>query len=1009
MRTAIPAVTAFFLLSATLPSQQTTTGGAADFVTQVLLILKNYCYGCHSGNRPVGGLRLDMRSFAMRAITPGNSKDSRIIHRIEGMDGEPQMPFGMAPLGTGQIDALKTWIDRGAPWPDTLAGDEHWSYVKPVKPALPAVQDEKWVRNPIDRFVLARLEKEGLRPSPEATKETLIRRLSLDLVGLPPTPAEVDTFVRDARPDAWDRLVDRLLASDRYGERWARLWLDLARYADSNGYEKDDRRSMWPYRDWVVKALNSNMHFDQFAIEQVAGDMLPNASNDQRIATGFLRNSMFNNEGGVDPEENNWNIQLDRATTVSTVFLGSTMGCAECHDHKFDPFTQKQFYSMVAFFNNADFGKGGTPFTEPVLDLPSPEQGAKRDALNAEIKQWQSRLNDDSDTAKDRQKAWEQSILDAESKWQPLHPDRADSAGGSTLTIGADGSVLASGANPETDTYTLEAKVPLREITGIRLEALPDPSLPRGGPGRDYYGNFMVREVNIETGPSAAKLTPVAMKETAMDDNAGNSQQGPGKKFPQVWVVDVSKEENNRRQPRQMVLVPEKPITLNANGVMRIGIAQTTEGGHQGIGRFRLSVTNSVTPKRIVEVAAMLRPVLSVAPDHRTEQQATQMTARYRNQAIELAPIRNTIKDLQAQVQTLGIPTTLVMSENPAVTHPSATIRIRGSFTSKSDEVQAAIPSFFRTLPADEPQNRLTLAKWLVSRDNPLTARVTVNHIWETYFGRGLVETSEDFGTQGSPPSHPELLDWLATEFMDCGWDMKAMHRLIVTSATYRQSSKATPELIAKDPANILLSRGARFRVEAEMVRDITLSVSGLLSSKMGGASVFPYQPNGVWELPYEKDSDTWAMSSGEDRYRRGLYTFIRRAAPYPSMTVFDATSREYCTPRRSRTDTPLQALTTLNDPAFFEAAQAMARRIVKEGGADTKARIDYAFLLATSRRPRGSELDTLIAAFGVERKYFVAHLKEADSVAGKSDADLAAWTMLSRGLLNLDETFTRH
>jgi hypothetical protein len=1001
MKPAIVAAAAFFLLAATLPSQPPAATPAPEFATQILPILQTSCYPCHSGNRPPGGLRLDARSFAMRAITPGNAAESRIVQRVEGTGGEPQMPFGMTPLTAQQIASLRTWINHGAPWPDSLAGEEHWSYLKPVKPEVPPVKDQNWARNPIDRFVLARLEKEGLHPSPEATRETLIRRLSLDLIGLPPTPAEVEAFVNDTRPDAYDRLVDRLLASPHYGERWARMWLDLARYADSNGYEKDDRRSMSPYRDWVIKSLNGNMHFDQFAIEQVAGDILPNATDDQKIATGFLRNSIFSNEGGVDPEENNWNMQLDRATTVATTFLGSTMGCAECHDHKFDPFTQKQFYQMVAFFNNAEFVKSNsTPFTEPVLDLPDAAQQTKRDALNAEIKQWQARLNDDSDAAKQRQQAWEKSIVDAEKDWHPLHPDRAESTGGSTLTIASDDSVLASGANPESDIYTLTASVPLKQITGIRVEALPDPSLPRGGPGRDYYGNFMIREVNVE----GVTLDETA---TAMDDNSGAGQQGPGKKFPQVWVVDVSKEENNQRLPRQMVLVPTAPVP--ARGALRISIAQATEGGHQGLGRFRISVTDSPTPKRIVEITAALRPVLTIAADQRTKQQATQMTARYRNQATELAPIRSKIKELQAQVQALGIPTTLVMSENATVEHPGTTIRIRGSFTSKSDEVQAGIPSFLGSLPSTEPQNRLALAKWLVSRDNPLTARVTINHIWETYFGRGIVETTEDFGTQGARPSHPELLDWLATEFMDSHWDMKAMHRMIVTSATYRQSSKATPELIEKDPTNVLLSRGARFRVEAEMVRDITLSVSGLLSPKIGGPSVFPYQPNGVWELPYEKDSDTWQISPGEDRYRRGLYTFIRRAAPYPAMTVFDATSRESCTARRNHTDTPLQALTTLNDPAFFEAAQAMAQRILKEGGSSTKSRLNYGFLLATSRHPQATELDTLQTAYETERKYFQSNPKEADAIAAKPDAELAAWTMLSRDLLNLDETLTRH
>jgi hypothetical protein len=994
MKKVLPVAAAILVIATTLPSQPPSPD-TSEFATQILPILKESCYSCHSGNRPVGGLRLDARSFAMRAITPGDGKGSRLVHRLEGLDNEPSMPFGMPPLSQDKIATIRAWIDKGAPWPDALAGDEHWAYLKPVKPAPPAVKDEKWVRNPIDRFVLAKLESEGLHPSAEATKETLIRRLSLDLIGLPPTPAEVEAFVKDDSPDAYDRLVDRLLASEHYGERWARPWLDLARYADSNGYEKDERRSMWPYRDWVIQALNSNMRFDQFTIEQVAGDMLPNATDSQKIASGFLRNSMFNNEGGVDPEENNWNIQLDRARTVGTTFLGATIGCAECHDHKFDPYTQKQFYQMVAFFNNAEFSKtSSTPFTEPVLDLPNAEQAKQRDVLKAEIKEWQSKLNDDSGAAMEKQRAWEQSVLGAEKDWQPLHPEHAESSGGSTLTISPDGSVLASGTNPERDTYTIEAKAPIGRITALRLEALPDTSLPRGGPGRDYYGNFMIRQVSVEG---------ASIEDAAMDDNSGTGAQGPGKKFPQIWVVNVSKEDNNQRLPRQMVMTLAKPAT---SATLRITIEQATEAGHQGLGRFRLSVTNSETPSRIVEVSAVLRPVLSIPADKRTAQQTKQMTARYRKESSELLPVRDKIEELEDQVTALGIPTTLVMSENPAITHPTATIRIRGSFTSKAEEVPAAIPEFLGKLPADQPQNRLALAKWLVSRDNPLTARVTMNHIWETYFGRGIVETTEDFGTQGSRPSHPELLDWLATEFMDKGWDMKAMHRLIVTSATYRQSSKATPELIEKDPANILLSRGARFRVEAEMVRDITLAASGLLSSKIGGPSVFPYQPNGVWELPYEKDSDKWVMSPGEDRYRRGLYTFIRRAAPYPAATVFDATSREYCTARRNHTDTPLQALTTLNDNAFFEAAQAMAKRVLKEGG---RSKIDYAFELVTSRKPEANEEATLREALQTEEKYFEAHKKEAEAIANQPDAELAAWTMVSRDLLNLDETLTRH
>jgi hypothetical protein len=952
-----------------------------DFAAEIQPLLKKSCYGCHSGVRPTGGLRLDVRSLASRAIVPGHGAESKLLKRVLGEGGQPRMPLGMPPLSADQIAKIRQWLDEGAVWPDAVAGEEHWSYLPPMKASVPAGQ------NAIDYFVAARLAKENLRLSGEASKEALIRRLSLDLIGLPPSPAEIEAFVRDTRADAWQRLVDRLLASDHYGERWARMWLDLARYADSDGYEKDSRRSMWPYRDWVIQVLNRNMPFDQFTIEQIAGDMLPNATQQQKIATGFLRNSMFNNEGGVDPEENNWNIQIDRATTLSTTFLGATVGCAQCHDHKFDPYTQKQFYQMVAFFNNA-----ATPMKEPQIDLPSPEQARKLAVINQDLEALQAKLK-----AAPGQAEWERAVVEAEKTWTPLQPTAVKALNGATLAIQPDASVLASGENPVEETYVVETSLPDRTITGIRLEALPDASLPKGGPGRDYYGNFMINQLTAET--AGGKLQ---FRETVMDDSSGGGAQGPGKRYPQLWIVDVSREDAGQRLPRQMVMVPAQ--ALRGGGSIRFTIVQRSEVGRQALGHFRISVTSSPKPKRIVEVSAKLRPFLNGEKD---KQQAEQMATRYHEKAAELAPLRKKIEDLQAAIRALNIPSTLVASENTAVTKPTAAVRIRGSFLAKGEAVEAAVPSFLGRLPEGE-QNRLGLAKWLVSRENPLTARVIVNHVWETYFGRGLVETVEDFGTQGSKPSHPELLDWLAVQFMESGWDLKALHRLIVSSATYKQVPTVTKELQEKDPANILLSRGARFRVEAEMVRDVSLAASGLLSSKVGGPSVMPPQPEGVWELPYAKDSDVWTVSPGADRYRRGLYTFIRRAAPYPAMTVFDATSREYCTARRNHTDTPLQALTTLNDPAFFEAAQAMAKRIIHEGGSSSSSRMNYGFLLATSRLPKGPEKDLLLSAFEREKRYFAEHAAEAKALSGVAEPELAAWTMVARGLLNLDETLTR-
>jgi hypothetical protein len=1006
------------------------------FTAQVQPILASACYVCHSGTEPRGQLNLSVRSAALKGgasgqvIHPGDSAHSRLIARVTGAGNEPRMPLNGKPLTDEQIATLRTWIDQGAVWPENIteapAVKKHWAYVKPVRPALPAIKDSAWVRNPIDRFILAKLEKEGLKPSPEASKQALIRRLSLDLTGLPPAPAEVDAFVADTRPDAYERLVDRLFASPAYGERWATPWLDLAHYGDSEGWTTDRQRVAWPYRDWLINALNHNMSFDKFTIEQLAGDLLPNASNEQKIATGFVRSSMLLTEAGTDAEENNWYAQIDRASTVGTVWLGSTMGCAECHNHKYDPFTQKQFYQMVAFFNNADFfddppddrtGYDGNPFGEPKLSLPTPEQAKNRDALTADLRRMQARLNDSGPEFQKREAEWEKDIVAAEKDWRPLRPTKISAQDGTTLTLQADASILASGKNPDSETYVLEAQGPLPRMTAIRIEALPDASLPGGGPGRDYYGNFTVHEVKVEAG-SGSQLSKVVIKDSLSDVPPPPVREDPRFKMKHQWDVVASRAVPNDMKatginvrPRiQLVLIPEKPIELRAGETLRITLVQTAEVTGVNLGHFRLSMSGGANPRAVLNIPAGLRPVMEIAPDKRTTAQANKLAGQFRVVDTELAPVRQRINELQDGIENLQVPTALVLSDKPDVKHPSAYIRMRGAFVSKGDLVDADVPSFLGSLPSDAPPNRLGLAEWLVSKDNPLTARVVVNRFWETIFGRGIVETTEDFGTQGAPPSHPELLDWLGVQFMESGWDMKAIQRLMVTSSTYRQASEVSPALEEKDPSNVLLARGPRFRVEAEMVRDIALKASGLLSTKMYGPPVKPYQPEGLWGwFPGSRvGTDIWNVSPGEDKYRRGLYIFIRRSVRYPSLTVFDAPTREFCVARRVRSDTPLQALTTLNDPAFFEAAKAMGLRIEKEGGTSVASRAVYGFRLATSRVPGAKELDTLLSAFDKSRRYFESHAQEAEKVAGKADAVLAAWTLFSNGLLNLDETLTK-
>ena len=973
-----------------------------DFARDIEPIFRSNCYDCHTGAQPKGQLRLDEKSIAMRVITPGASDKSRLMQRVEGRGGEARMPFNRTPLAPDQIALLKRWIDAGAEWPESAnakaeAPAKHWAYVKPVKPPVPAVKHAELVRNPIDNFLLARLEQEGLSYSPEASKETLCRRLSLDLIGLPPTPAELAAFISDTRPDAYDRLVDRLLASPHFGERWARPWLDLARYADSNGYEKDDRRSVWKYRDWVINAFNKDMPFDQFTIDQIAGDMLPNATEDQRIATGFNRNTQFNEEGGVDKDESYFEVQVDRVGTTATVWLGSTLGCAQCHNHKFDPFTQKDFYSMMAFFNNGrktvlGTGDTSTYYIEPVLEMPTPEQKKEREAIDARIEALVQQTTTVTPELKAKESDWETAVLNAEQAWKLIKPTKLSTAAGTTLTQESEGRIFAAGEAPRDEAYMIEFTPPVGAASAIRLEALPDARLPRGGPGRDAYGNFNITQIKVEV-PDGDGWKPVAVKKLAADTGTRSLDSKHG----QVWMVDASREDARLR--RQLVIILQEPLRAPK---ARLTLVQDSEFNCQSVGSFRLSATDASDPATIVSVSHSLRALLGKTG--RTEEETEKLQTYFLGVTPALQPARDELKKSREEKEKLRITSTLVMGERPGFDRPFDFIRIRGGFSAKGDKVYANVPAVLPPLPDSAMPNRLGLALWLVSKDNPLTARVMVNRIWEQYFGHGIVETTGDFGTQGQPPSHPKLLDWLATEFMDRGWSMKAIDRLIVTSTAYRQSSSVTPELFAKDQYNRLLARGPRFRMAAETVRDTVLAASGLLSLKIGGPSVFPPQPPGIWDMPY--NDDVYQVSQGEDRYRRGIYTFARRSAPYPTQINFDAPSREICTVRRIITNTPLQALNLLNDEAFWEAAQAMARRLEKEGGSDARSRIDYGYLLAASRHAKPKELDYLAKYQADEQAHFAAHMDETQKIGGTPET--ASWTMVANVLLNLDETITK-
>lgn len=1127
-----------------------------DFTRDVKPILSNRCFHCHGPDDAerqggVSGLRLDTHEGALadlgngtQAIVPGQPDASVLVERIATDDEFTRMPpvESGAKLTEREIRTLKTWIAQGADYAP------HWSYVSPDRPPIPKVSDTSWIKTPIDSFILARLKNEGLSPSPEADRWSLARRVALDLTGLPPTRAEALAFVEDESPDAYERYVDRLLAKPAFGEHWARMWLDLARYADSAGYADDPPREIWAYRDWVIRAFNRNQPFDEFTIDQIAGDLLPNPTEDQLIATAFHRNTQTNNEGGTNDEEFRTVAVVDRVNTTFATWMGTTMACAQCHTHKYDPITQTEYFGAYAVFNTtADADRRDE---SPTLSFLSPEQSRQQEEWQSEIDFLKGKLSTLTLTLAQGLDRWDRRFP-RDLDWQTRSPSRATTTSGGQATTNAEG-IVSVQSTAEKDTYRVALPLPAGALSALRIEALTDKSLPSSGPGLAGNGNFVVTAVRAKIVPQSgmspvgrviridlpgndkmlslaevqvfsggeniARTGTATQSSTAYDgpaelaiDGITNGDYTAGKSVTHTattknpwWQVDLGRDAPidriviwnrtdgnlesrlagyrvslrnaanetiwettpadvpkpsselitdggrtlefslavaNRNQPgfeaenlvkpanqkptgwaiggggqeAAVMLALKQAIDVQQPSVLELEIEQSSPHARHLLGRFRISTTDSdgvvewlATPADVV--SAIQRPM-----DERSDDERQRLTEYYlTNLAPELADERKQLADLEKKLADLKKVTVPIMRELPGGKARVTKLQYRGNYLDEGPVVEPHLPAVFPGLPEEKPVDRLALAHWLVSRENPLTARVSVNRYWEKLFGIGLVSTSEDFGSQGELPSHPELLDWLAVEYMESGWDTKHMLRLMVTSAAYRQSSAMRPEDEQRDPANRLVARGPRFRMTAEAVRDQALQVSGLLSEKLYGPPVRPPQPSFGLSAAFGGGID-WKTSEGEDRYRRAIYTTWRRSNPYPSMATFDAPNREVCIVRRDRTNTPLQALVTLNDPVYVEAAQALARRMVREGGASLEERVRFGLEACLVRPATDAEVarlaalhTTLVERLGNDKEK--AKRLATDPLgpleAGQDPVEMAAWTVVGNVMLNLDEMF---
>ena len=1001
-----------------------------QFNRDIRPILSNNCFECHGfdPNKREAGLRLDTANGAIaeldsgdgRAIVPGRPNESKLISRILSHDSDEQMPpadSGKSKLTPKEIKTLQTWILQGAKY------ERHWSFVAPKSSPQPKVRNTKWARNKIDYFVLERLEKESLDPSPAADRRTLIRRVALDVTGLPPTPSEIKRYLDDDTSDAYQRMVDRYLSSPRYGEHLARYWLDLARYADTSGYQYDRERTMWVWRDWVINAYNQNMPFNQFTIEQLAGDLLPDAQPQQILATGFNRNHPITIEGGVIDEEYRTEYVMDRVVTTSTVWMGLTTGCARCHDHKFDPISQKEFYSLFAFFNQVpERGLNGfTPnqkIASPLAEIQSAESLAEIENVKQKLTEWKAFIAEPNEVESEK---WATSIANSKARgWEVLQPAQMSSSGGSRLEKQADHSIVAGGANPQKDIYEISAQTDQTEITAIRLQCLTHPSLPGGGPGRHSNSNFVLSEFELV----AQSVVDPQKKQTIRFSKATADYSQNGYNIANTidgniannngWAVDGP----TRKQPVTALFYASQPFGFQGGTRLQFRLRHEATFATHGIGRLRLSCT--VDDPASIEsggIPASIRTIAAKAKEIRTPAEIKQLAASYQT---VLDARKKSLEAELAQViaaNTTAYPATMVMQElpKPRTTH----VLKLGQYDRKGEVVLADVPQVLLPMSETAPANRLGLARWLTDPKHPLTARVAVNRHWQRLFGTGLVKTAEDFGMQGEWPSHPELLDSLAVHFSSSGWNVKALQRLILNSATYRQSVKVSTMLLEKDPENRLLARGPRFRLDAEQIRDQALAVSGLLVEKLGGPSVYPYQPAGLWlELNNRPGySRAYAASKGNGLYRRSMYTFWKRTVLSPMLTTFDAPGREFCTVRRSKTNTPLQALLLLQGKQYVEASRNLAERILTRGGESFESRIRFGFELATARMITEKESAIFARVYHERLAYFQKNVSAAESLLkiGDSPSNIeldifehAAWTEVSRLILNLDETVTK-
>lgn len=1020
-----------------------------NFQRQVRPILSNNCFLCHGPDKGtrMADVRLDIRegAFATRKdgaiIVPGKPDESLLIKRISSDDPNYRMPptFSHKTLTAEQKDILRRWVAEGAQWKD------HWSFVAPVRPPLPEVKDTAWAKTPVDRFILAKLEAANLQPAPEADRRTLIRRVTLDLTGLPPTPAEVDAFEKDRSPKAYEKVVDRLLASPQYGEHMAHYWLDAARYADTQGLHIDNYREMWPYRDWVINAFNRNMRFDQFTIEQLAGDLLPNATLDQKIASGFQRCNVTTNEGGFIPAEAEAIYARDRADTTATVWMGLTVGCATCHDHKFDPIAQKEMYAMTAFFRNTTQYAldGNVPDTPPIVIVPPAADRAKWDSLEKQREDLKKGLTDARTgnvaqfeqwlRSPDRQKAGVPSVVSGLTPPEGVTLVDGPPGVGSALHFGKEAAVTLPN-NPDFDTdkpFTISTwlKVP-KTNEGFAIASQIE-SKKEGDKTTEWGWNAHVSANNTE---------PAEVTITLQGSDGGYMVAQPAPSYglkPETWYHVTFTYDGSRSRRGLRIYINGNAVPSYGDGrdlePLKTSIKSTTaplyigrrgnqyfEGG--AIAGFRIS--NKWTDEQDAQLLFIADTVAAAAKKDVPDLSESDRQALLTYYLTEVNPSTSkTVARLHqvdmARYEISRRSATTFVQQEIADSKPVAHVLYRGLYDQMRDEVTPNVPAILPPMPQSLPRNRLGLAEWLVDPVNPLTARVTVNRFWQQLFGTGIVKTSEDFGSQGEPPSHPELLDWLAVEFRESGWDVKKTMRLLVTSATYRQEALATPEKIEHDRDNRLLSRGPRYRMDAEMIRDYALSASGLLVPTIGGPSVKPYQPSKVWETVAMNESNTkiYKQDSGDALYRRSLYTFWKRSAPPPSMDIFDAPSREECVVRRERTDTPLQALVTMDDPQFVEAARVLAQSALIASKGNVDREVNYMTNRLVARGLNEKERSIVEQSYKDYLAYYEGEPADATKLVSIGESkpatnlpapQLAAMTMVANELMNLDEVLVK-